>query len=163
MRTHMTSIQNLLLTKTTSSDQRSTDLKARGLWYAIDNAWLDWCASEMPHWIAKYVYTFEIKESANMLVLNTKEAVNTFAKEYGNELNRYLHCIDWAKVNSEYDGIEFNPYFYAMRFGPNTMWYNGIDVPSGVIFNTDIIVDLTCQEITDTVYLEARKQADEAI
>ncbi len=147
VRTHMTSELNLKLIKTDPVDQKNYTFKPKGLWYAIGDAWIDWCKSEMPDWIQLYMYTFNILANNNMLYLNTPELVKEFSKQYGREVFRYLREINWKQVNKDYDGVEFNPYFYDQRFAMDTLWYNGIDVPSGVIFNTDIIENLKCHDL----------------
>ena len=142
IKTHMTKESDLALRKTTPQDQGGQTFKPKGLWYAIGDAWLDWCGSEMPDWVAPYIYTFEILVDNNILFLNTIELVQEFTKQYRVELFKGYYNIDWGQVTKHYDGVEFNPYFNGIRFNPNLMWYSGIDVPSGVIFNTDIVTNL---------------------
>jgi hypothetical protein len=138
-RTHMTDQENLELFNANPIDQSGKTFKPTGLWYAMGSSWVDWCSSEMPEWVQPYIYTFDILVETNMLYLNTRKAVRNFSTKYGWTLHRHIRQIDWCQVNRDYAGVEFNPYFYDQRFSANSLWYNGIDVPSGVIFNTDII------------------------
>ena len=149
-RTHMTSEPELTLRKTKPVTQSGPCYKPKGLWYAIDNAWVDWCESEMPGWVQPYIYTFDILVDNNMLCLDTIELVRQFSKAYGRQVYRHLREIDWVQVTKDYDGVEFNPYFYDQRFASDTLWYNGIDVPSGVIFNTDIVQNLKRKNLKRT-------------
>lgn len=146
LRTHMTEEPNLKLIKAHPIDQTSHTFKPKGLWYAIGDAWVDWCKSEMPDWVAPYIYTFDILVENNMLCLNTRELVKKFSEQYGREVFKHLREINWKQVNKDYDGVEFNPYFYDQRFESDTLWYNGIDIPSGVVFNTDIIQNFKLQK-----------------
>ena len=140
--THMTKDPNLVLRKAEPIDQIDKTFKPMGFWYAIGNVWIDWCTSEMPDWVASYIYTFDILVDNNMLYLNTRETVYEFSQKYGKQVYGHFREVDWQQVTEEYDGVEFNPYFYNQRFATDTLWYNGIDVPSGVIFNTDIILNI---------------------
>ena len=138
----MTNEAKLDLIKTDPIDQVGQFLKPKGFWYAIGNAWIDWCASEMPDWIHRYFYVFSIKPGSNMLCIDRPQMIHEFSKRYGVNTYYNLREINWIQVNKDYDGIEFNPYFYDQRFAIDSLWYNAIDVPSGVIFNTDIIQNL---------------------
>jgi hypothetical protein len=144
-RTHMTKNRSLQLTRKTSVDQKNSTFKPVGLWYGIGNAWIDWCMDEMPHWIAPYLYTFDLHPDINLLTVDSVEAIRSFTDRYEThpwkEIPHWI-LIDWGRVCEEYDGIEFNPYLYNMRFDIHHTWYNSIDVPSGVIFNTDMVVNL---------------------
>ena len=139
IRTHMTNLLDIQLIKVHPADQSKYSFKPKGFWYAIGNAWIDWCKSEMPDWINPYVYTINILTENNMLYLDSKESVILFTERYEKEIVPHYKGIDWEQVNKDYDGVEFNPYFYDIRFSFDHLWYSGIDVPSGVIFNTDII------------------------
>ncbi len=138
----MTNESSLKLIKIHPTNQNRHSFKSKGLWYAIGNAWLDWCKSEMPGWVTTYMYTIDISIKNNILHLNTRESVKKFSKQYGIEVWGRLREINWEQVNEDYDGVEFNPYFYDQKFALDTLWYSGIDVPSGVIFNTDIIENM---------------------
>lgn len=144
-RTHITKDRSLQLVRRTPADQENGALKPIGLWYGIGNAWIDWCLDEMPHWIAPYLYTFDLHPDIYLLKINTKGSIYEFTDRYGSSpWKEILHwkVIDWGRICEEYDGIEFNPYLYSMRFDMKCNWYNGIDVPSGVIFNTDMVLNL---------------------
>ncbi len=93
--------------------------KPLGLWYAIGNAWLDWCATEMPGWLARYrhFYDVRLRRNAKVLKLDTVAKVKAFAKRYPSR-DRVLRAagyIDWDHVIPEWDGIEVNPYYWRIR------------------------------------------------
>lgn len=145
----MTDEPNLSLYKTHPVDQLNITFKAMGFWYAIGDAWIEWCRGEMEEWIDPYLYTFSFKEGSNILMLDTEKKVRQFHNDYSHdrfglkqEFKLSFREMNWEQVNKDYDGVEFNPYFYDLRFDFDLLWYNGIDVASGVIFNTDVVCNL---------------------
>lgn len=57
-------------------------LKTRGIWYGIDNSWLQWCITNRFNLEAlKYKYTFEIDES-NLKIIETYDDLCAFNKCY---------------------------------------------------------------------------------
>lgn len=141
----MTSDRKLVPRITHPADQEDRYFKPEGLWYAMGLAWVKWCVSEMEHWVDGYTYTFELAKNNNMLFLQTPGAIQEFARDYAYVYDYgviKIHNINWKRVNQDYDGVEFVPYFRELRFGHDFMWYNGIDVPSGVIFNANIITNI---------------------
>jgi len=111
------------------------ELKPGGLWYAIGGSWFEWCVGEDFGGTGKYVYEIELNPKANILFLSNADDVFSFSKKYRRTGPMYdqFHSIhiDWARVTSDYDGIEVNPYFQELRFTHNLIWYYGWDVPSG--------------------------------
>ena len=51
VRIHNSIEKNLIFKDRVQDDKR---LKPKGLWYGIDNEWLDWC-NEMPGWIHQQI------------------------------------------------------------------------------------------------------------
>ncbi len=117
------------------------DFKPYGLWYAIGNSWLKWCLSEEPGWIGKYIYEIKLNPEANILFIKNEKSVFSFSKKYGKKDNNYSLSksvlINWQRVMKDYDGIEINPYFRNLRHNYNLIWYNGWDIPSGCIWNSN--------------------------
>jgi len=144
--THMSEHSKIKLRRTLPSHHNECRWKPLGFWYAIGTSWWEWCSSEMEDWVAPYIYTFDFLVDNNMLLLNTPEAVVLFNTMYGinplEHIDKRYFNIDWAQVNRDYDGVEFNPYFWQLRHDDFKLWYSGIDVPSGVVFNTNIIQNL---------------------
>lgn len=118
-----------------------SDSKPYGLWYAIGDSWLKWCISEEPGWIGKYIYEIKLNPQANILFIKNEESVFFFSKKYARKDNNSFFpksiFINWGKVMKDYDGIEINPYFRKLRHNYNLMWYNGWDIPSGCIWNSN--------------------------
>jgi len=120
--------------------RQESDIKPVGLWYGFGNTWLEWCQSEMPHWIGGLLYEIIIPSNKDILLMKTPKELKQFTeKYYDREMSKFSKTmkkwyIDWNKVASEYDGIEINPYVYQMRF--KLGWYYSWDVGSGCIWNT---------------------------
>lgn len=119
--------------------QQNLSPKPTGLWYGINDSWLDWCKSEMPHWISKNPIFYEIHlNNENILFLKSENDIINFSKQYGRPLNNISgnnYLIDWSLVADEYSGIEINPYQYGCRFNLRTFWYYGWDCSSGCIWD----------------------------
>lgn len=118
--------------------KQSIEMKPRGFWYGFGTAWIDWCKSDMPHWVGEYIYTVDVGNS-NILKINSMLELIEFTKQY--EKDKYPALpfigrhdfIDWVSVSDKYDGIEITPYQWHARF--DYMWYYGWDVASGCIWN----------------------------
>jgi hypothetical protein len=112
--------------------------KPVGLWYAMEDSWIDWCLGEDFGGIGKYVYDIELNPEANIKFLDTVDDVLSFSKKYKRTDGFYANFpsvfINWERVMSEYDGIEIDPYFHELRFEHDLMWYYGWDVPSGCLW-----------------------------
>lgn len=146
-RTHMTEDPNLKLFNMGPEDQKGFNLKPKGFWYAIGDAWIEWCRGNMPEWESPYTYTFELCETSNILYLDTPDKVDNFTEEFSVEsIPGICYTMNWERISRKYDGVEFNPYFYGKRFDHNRLWYNGIDVPSGVIFKINCIKNIERHE-----------------
>jgi len=119
--------------------KQKSDDKPVGFWYGFGNSWLEWCQSEMPHWIGGLLYEIIIPSNKNILVMKTPKELKQFTEKYydrdamSNEGAKKWY-IDWNRVALEYEGIEINPYVYQMRF--KLGWYYSWDVGSGCIWNT---------------------------
>jgi len=113
------------------SYNQDTGFKPNGFWYGFGQEWINWCKSEMPEWVGKYIYEVNINNS-NILRINTFNELIEFNQKYAVD-TRGMSQIDWKKVTNEYDGIEINPYQYKARL--KLLWYYGWDIASGCIWN----------------------------
>lgn len=129
--------------------QRVT-MKPSGFWYGFGSEWIDWCRSEMPDWVGKYIYGVDVGKS-NVLQITTNLELIQFSREYESKASDTGYrreageSIDWQKVASKYDGIEINPYQYEARY--ELMWYYGWDIASGCVWN---LSKVKLKLITDT-------------
>ena len=89
--------------------QGKMEMKPNGLWYALDNDWLEWCSGEMPHWVQKYLFSFTV-DLTNILILSNIEEVRKFCDEYEKPIFESITAVDWWKVSQEYAGIEICNY-----------------------------------------------------
>jgi hypothetical protein len=125
------------------------DIKPAGLWYGINDSWINWCASEMPHWLSPYVYEVVVDET-KILKINNLSKFDEFNKKYQEvpELinglptvfSRALDQINWESVTEKYAGIEIAPYLWQRRL--SIIWYYGWDCASGVIWRKEAIKEI---------------------
>ena len=115
--------------------------KPRGLWYSMGREWMEWIEREKMDWWKKYIYKVEIN-SKKILFLDTERKVKLFSKAYQRP-GYFSMNIHWGRIAEKYSGIEFNPYFWHLRFEIGLLWYYGIDVPSGCIWNKAGIKSIT--------------------
>jgi len=146
-RTVMTNNPTLDLTiKYRRLGRMERDFKPHGLWYSINNEWLDWCCSEMPDWKAQNIIKIEIDEK-NMLIIASEEDFRWFKRNFFKPSSQKhdLGFVQWNKVKTIYDGIEIQNYHAikdANRFslpGLDDLWLCTWDVSSGCIWNLKVI------------------------
>lgn len=123
--------------------------KPGGFWYGINDAWLDWCDTEMPDWIRPHVYELDINPS-DILTIQTLADFDKFEQKYvyhhDPEVENYpylIESVDWKEVARHYPGIEINPYFWEKRFNSKGNWYCGWDMASGVIWDVSVIRNIS--------------------
>ena len=141
-RTHNTIVSELDLTrKYARQGAAKFPLKPVGLWYGIDDEWLEWCKGNMEDWVRPNDFEIEIRES-RICLLDTYAKITAFShgyrtKQYG------ITQIDWEGVTKNYSGIEINPYdCYDLRFHLDFMWYYGWDCASGCIWDLSVIEEV---------------------
>lgn len=128
------------LKKVRTIEQVNKHWKPSGLWYGIDDAWLDWCSSEMPEWVHEFKYEICLNPQANLLVLTSAEEAEKFSEEF---FSPDKGQIDWSKVAELWDGLEINPYEKCWDWNYNLwhkyIWYNSWDCSSGCVWNANAI------------------------
>ena len=143
-RIHMTQCKPLRIRRREYMQTKNA-FKPVGLWYGINNSWVDWCSSEMPEWVTPNRHKLEIDES-KILKLSSISDMMKFNNKYLSKdpaLTLFPH-IEWHRVKSDgYTGIEIPTYHYQLRFADKFLWYYGWDVASGCIFDTRIITKVT--------------------
>lgn len=123
-----------------SYTQITSSLKPQGLWYGINNDWIDWCQSEQPDWIKKNKFNLEV-ETANLLKITNQTELRKFCNKYKNN-HPIINNIEWNKVAEDYYGIEITNYhkmkyrFYDFQ----NIWFYGWDVDSGCIWNLKALI-----------------------
>jgi hypothetical protein len=118
-------------------EKQSQGAKPRGLWYGVGPSWIDWVRSEMPDWEVDNIFKIDIDVDKILKITNSEELL-VFNKNYGVK-TQYYNVIDWAKVASDYGGIEISPYNYKLRMEREVFWYYGWDVASGCVWNEGVI------------------------
>ena len=134
MRNHNSSLKNLDLKRKYKQRNDRFTMKPNGLYWSIDNEWLEWCSSEMPHWVEKYNFSLEINEK-DIYRISNKEEVSEFEKRYAKDF-----MIDWYSVSLDYKGIEITNY-HSFRFSCKIMstWIYGWDVNGGCVWDLSAI------------------------
>ena len=118
-------------------EKQSQGAKPRGLWYGVGPSWIDWVRSEMPDWEVDNIFKIDVNQDMMLTITNSEELL-AFKKKYG-ITTEYYNIIDWAKVASDYGGIEISPYNYKLRMEREVFWYYGWDVASGCVWNEGVI------------------------
>jgi hypothetical protein len=131
--------------QTPDSTARTTaDIKPQGMWYSIGTAWKDY-ADDAGLRVGSSVYRVTLTMSRILVV--RPEDLSALNRQYGKpwrvegfDLGRK---IDWAKVAQTYAGVEFNPYNkWADEVDEDSLWYQGIDVPSGCVWDSAAIASV---------------------
>ena len=127
--------------------------KPKGLWYGINDSWIDWCASKEMDWVYDHIHEVILDESKILKITNLDE-FDDFEKEYGdvNPILAGMKTIRFDKVAEKYSGIEITPYLYERRL--SSMWYYGWDCASGCVWAQDAI-----KEIRHFASFDADKEA----
>lgn len=129
--------------------------KPRGLWYGINQSWVEWCSTEEPGWVHDHLHEVILDHSKILRVTNIKQ-FNAFEKEFGmiDPMIKMLEekmpsfggfsfgreSIDWHKVAEQYSGLEITPYLWEKRL--TSMWYYGWDCASGCVWNANAVKDI---------------------
>lgn len=120
--------------------------KPTGFWYGIDNAWIDWCESNMPEWVTPHRYKLDI-DMSKVLVVDTIEKMHDINKHVVNTdeyFHKFNYDIDWTYFDKKgYKGIEIPRYMHELRMNHDFFWYYSWDVASGCIWDTSIIKSIT--------------------
>lgn len=164
IRTHNTHISKLDRTKVFS--QRGILDKPYGLWYSIDDEWLDFCKSEMPYKLQEYTFTLKLNLKS-ILVINSKPKLVKFWNKYKCDHPHFvgvklipeeyrIKTVDWGKVANDYKGIEFTN-FSRFKYGMNlpmeimrTIWFMTWDVSSGCIWDSSAIISYSRKKMEMT-------------
>lgn len=123
--------------------------KPAGLWLSVDGEddWAAWCEAEQFVDLSRHIrYEVVLALDANLLLLDTAEAVQAFTREHGRTARwserGTVDGIDWARVAAAYQGIIIAPYQWSLRLELETFWYYGWDCASGVIWDAAAVKEL---------------------
>lgn len=154
-----------MITRTVNTNNSSIDLskkykdidiikyyKPYGLWYQINNSWIDWCQGNWPNRVGKNNFKISL-DLKNILILDTAKKLKDFNDKYKTivftmpEYNLEFNVIDWNSVKKDYKGIEIRNYhkiknkgfaFFSISF----VWFLGWDVDSGCIWDLTAIKNI---------------------
>lgn len=140
-RLHNTSVAHIAISDRPYPQDKQI-MKPHGLWYGINDAWIEWCRDNMPEWVKTNTFELEV-DLSRILVLETELDAMVFNERYGKEglASVYIpECkyIDWKEIASQYAGIEIQGYTYSY-FRSTCMWYNSWDCSSGCIWDLSAV------------------------
>lgn len=136
--------------------------KPNGFWVSVQGPddWKEWCeAEEFALGTLANEHDVLLSESANILHLDSLEALHRFADEWALEGSTGRWGIHWDLLTDHYDGIIIAPYQWQARLSDRTPWYYSWDVASGCIWNLNAIesvrpVDMA-EEVSDVQHRAA--------
>lgn len=127
--------------------------KPSGLWISVNDEWKKWCIEENFHIEELYTQNeIKILDFSKIFISNTIEDIKSFKDKYS-KLDSLIIFIDWQKVMKDYDGIIIHN-FYDLKYKDDLlydekfMWLYSWDIPSGCIWNLNII------EVIDSINIE---------
>jgi len=124
-------------------------LKPEGIWYACGTDWLDFLQTEMGGPSAEEYQVWALKiDMSKVKSLTTSKEISRFSWKYRNTdeylKNPVVKIVDWSLASKEFAGVEFCPYpVGGMDISVKNVWYAGIDVPSGCVWNPSAITNST--------------------
>lgn len=159
-----------MITRTVNTNELSIDLskkygdtniiehhKPYGLWYQINDSWIDWCNSNWSSNIGKNNFKIQL-DLKNVLIIDTAKKLKDFNNKYKvtffviPEHNLEFNIVDWNKVNKDYKGIEIRNYhkiknmgfrFFSISF----VWFLGWDVDSGCIWDLTAVKNIYLKNV----------------
>ena len=129
-----------------NTQNSSTSIKPKGLWYGFGSSWIDWSRHEMPEWDVYNQHLFALEvDTSHVCIIDNVDTLDVFHELYST-LDRDLEAsmIDWAAVQRDYDGIEINPYNRSLPFElwQKYSWYSSWDVSSGCLWNKHALLSV---------------------
>lgn len=123
------------------------DLKPEGIWYACGTEWLDFLETAIggPSEEEYQVWALKI-DMTKVKSLNNPKEISNFSWKYRNIeqyiKNHRIKIVDWNRVAQDFAGVECCPYPVGdFQFEIENIWYAGIDVPSGCIWDPSAITN----------------------
>lgn len=109
--------------------------KPEGLYYGINNAWLNWFSNNIPEKAGKYTFELDIDTNSLYRIETIKDLLNLIER-YEMRLDPFTG-INWQKLSEDYSGIEIENYHkinFKFRNIKHT-WFLAWDVDSGCIWD----------------------------
>jgi len=121
------------------------EIKPNGLWYAIDNQWVDWCKDIFPDCIHPNNLILDI-DITKILIIETPEELLNFYNKYAIKLHGMI-LIDFKKLTEDYSGVEINN-FHSLKYSNilpvlYKIWLHSWDISSGCIWDLSVINNYT--------------------
>lgn len=133
-------------------------LKPNGLWYGINEAWIDWCRSEMPEWIRQHNHEIKV-DTSKLLVISSIEELNDFIRQYSRKTeSSVIDCMQWNKVKETFMGIEVHNYRHIkwnLDYDMKNIWFSSWDVSSGCIWDLKAVKSVCAYQPKKTFQLHS--------
>ena len=115
--------------------------KPKGLWYGCGDSWIEWIKLNLPGYLEKANYLYEVKLGEEIIQISNDDEFDNFQSEFGFSSLDEQVAINWKEIQEqEYNGIEICPYNWERRMSTN--WYYPWDVASGCIWNLSGVSDI---------------------
>jgi hypothetical protein len=136
--------------KTKYYSHQPGNFKPSGLWYGINNEWVEWCKYNMKDWVKKGIIELTHIDLNKIIIIENIKQLETFSNEFGH-IEFDIKKIDWKKVSNKYSGIEIRNYNKIRSIRKfdiyDNIWFLGWDVSSGCIWDLSIIKEFKYYEI----------------
>lgn len=139
-RIHTTDIYKLTLNRLKNCEQRVYQYKPSGLWYGIDDSWINFCKNNCKEKIQPLKFEIEI-DLEKIFIMKDNYDLASFLTGYGNQFYHSMDSfiINWREVSKIYSGIEI-PNYSLIK---NEYLFRGWDCASGCIWDKDAILAIT--------------------
>jgi hypothetical protein len=101
--------------------------------------WVRWCVDNMPGWVGKMGYIFEVNPNAKILQINSDIDAIKIAKSYGVEINDVVDLfglMPWDSIVKDYDAV-----YHVPNDRYDNIFMSTWDVESTAIFNLNILTN----------------------
>lgn len=145
------------------SKKPSSHFKPIGLWYALNEEWLDYLIETSRFgWVdIDAHYNIVLTNDANIYTLDNSTNLAKFEKTFGvfnpdwsvnEDETNICKMIQWNKVHAfGYDGIEIRNYHTLRQtHASRAYWLDGYDCSSGCVWNVKVIKEMHKIEFPDS-------------
>lgn len=140
LRLHMSMEPQVKFNQSRVRPQVYREHKPRGLWYGINDSWLEACQGIWSDWDELYVHKLELRNE-RILVLDSENALRQFTQKFGLGMTwdpSYIRGVDWPRVAASWGGIEVTT--YAWDVADKFPWLLGWDAASGCVWSEDVVL-----------------------
>lgn len=104
---------------------------ARAMRGGFTSAWVEWCTYNMPGWVGKHGYLFDVSSSAKVLTLTSDKDALRVARKYGSDAKNaadLFHSMPWKSIAADFDAVRYVPREHDFFMGAwdveSTAWFD---------------------------------------